>query len=68
MSALGTLAAGLAHELNNPAAAVRRDVEGLQQRLGTMAGLAAALLTNTGTFEGTVLKPAGSDDQDDDEQ
>ncbi len=43
MSALGTLAAGLAHELNNPAAAVRRDVEGLQQRLGTMAGLAADL-------------------------
>ena len=43
MSALGTLAAGLAHELNNPAAAVRRDVEGLQQRLGTMAGLAAEL-------------------------
>ncbi|HEY9377691.1 MAG TPA: cyclic nucleotide-binding domain-containing protein, partial [Jiangellaceae bacterium] len=33
MSALGTLSAGLAHELNNPAAAVRRDAESLQRRL-----------------------------------
>jgi signal transduction histidine kinase len=43
MSALGTLAAGLAHELNNPAAAVRRDAEGLQRRLDSMADLAADL-------------------------
>jgi signal transduction histidine kinase len=43
MSALGTLAAGLAHELNNPAAAVRRDAESLESRLSGLAHLAADL-------------------------
>jgi signal transduction histidine kinase len=43
MSALGTLAAGLAHELNNPAAAVRRDAEALEQRLGSVATLVGQL-------------------------
>ncbi len=33
MAALGTLSAGLAHELNNPAAAVRRSVEQLSAEL-----------------------------------
>jgi len=33
MAALGTLAAGLAHELNNPAAAVRRSVDQLRSAL-----------------------------------
>lgn len=33
MAALGTLAAGLAHELNNPAAAVRRSAEQLRSAL-----------------------------------
>jgi len=33
MAALGTLAAGLAHELNNPAAAARRSTEQLRQTL-----------------------------------
>ncbi|MEW5938024.1 MAG: ATP-binding protein [Chloroflexota bacterium] len=33
MAALGTLSAGLAHELNNPAAAVRRSVEQLRAAL-----------------------------------
>jgi len=33
MAALGTLSAGLAHELNNPAAAVRRSVEQLRSAL-----------------------------------
>ncbi len=33
MAALGTLSAGLAHELNNPAAAVRRSVEQLRAEL-----------------------------------
>ena len=31
LAGLGTLAAGLAHELNNPAAAIRRSVEALDQ-------------------------------------
>jgi signal transduction histidine kinase len=43
MSALGTLAAGLAHELNNPAAAVRRDAEALEQRLAGVATLVGQL-------------------------
>ena len=43
MTALGTLAAGLAHELNNPAAAVRRDAEALETRLSGLADLAADL-------------------------
>ena len=57
MTALGTLAAGLAHELNNPAAAVRRDAEGLQQRLGTMAGLAADLCASG--LDGQSLRALG---------
>ena len=33
LAGLGTLAAGLAHELNNPAAAIRRSVDALQQAI-----------------------------------
>jgi signal transduction histidine kinase len=36
MVSLGKLAAGLAHELNNPAAAVRRTAEALQETMGDM--------------------------------
>ena len=43
MSALGTLAAGLAHELNNPASAVRRDAELLQARVAALPVLVAGL-------------------------
>jgi signal transduction histidine kinase len=43
MSALGTLAAGLAHELNNPAAAVRRDAAALEHRMVALGRLAADL-------------------------
>ena len=50
MASLGTLAAGLAHELNNPASAVARSGEALQQRTedGNRAAraLAAARLTD----------------------
>lgn len=47
--ALGTLAAGLAHELNNPAAASLRAVEGLRQAgdamLSSLVGLAERTIT-----------------------
>ena len=47
--ALGTLAAGLAHELNNPASATARAVDALQETcdtlLGSLADLAESSLT-----------------------
>ena len=42
MAALGTLAAGLAHELNNPAAALARSADQLQEALGAWRGPSAA--------------------------
>src|SRR5690349_11647219 len=44
LTALGKLSAGLAHELNNPAAAARRSSEGLKERLQTLRHLTATLL------------------------
>lgn len=44
--ALGTLAAGLAHELNNPAAAVRSDVTDLRALLVRLQSLVASFATN----------------------
>ncbi len=43
MMALGKLAAGLSHELNNPAAAVQRAADELSQRLQTSNALVARL-------------------------
>src|SRR5215210_4991423 len=43
MAALGTLAAGLAHELNNPAAAIRRSAAQLRDALSERDRLAARL-------------------------
>lgn len=43
MSSLGKLAAGLAHELNNPASAVARSAEGLSARLAEVDRTARAL-------------------------
>ncbi|MFT4605468.1 MAG: signal transduction histidine kinase [Rhodothermales bacterium] len=43
MLALGKLSAGLAHELNNPAAAVRRAADDLKQRLETLPAVVARL-------------------------
>src|SRR5215212_1104276 len=45
MAALGTLAAGLAHELNNPAAAIRRSAAQLRDTLVERERLAAELTT-----------------------
>ena len=47
MAALGTLAAGLAHELNNPAAAIRRSAAQLRDALSEREHLAAELSTLT---------------------
>ena len=43
MAALGTMAAGLAHELNNPAAAVRRSSDQLRSALTSWLGLTSEL-------------------------
>jgi signal transduction histidine kinase len=43
MSSLGKLAAGLAHELNNPASAVARSAQGLRQRLTEVEAASRAL-------------------------
>ncbi|NBC18300.1 MAG: cyclic nucleotide-binding domain-containing protein [Bacteroidetes bacterium] len=51
MMALGKLAAGLAHELNNPAAAVRRDASALHERVGQEADHVAALIDHGVTAE-----------------
>jgi signal transduction histidine kinase len=58
MTALGTLAAGLAHELNNPAAAVRRDAEALETRLSGLANLAADLCS--AGLDGASLRGLGT--------
>jgi signal transduction histidine kinase len=58
MTALGTLSAGLAHELNNPAAAVRRDAEALETRLGGLANLAADLCS--AGLDGPSLRRLGT--------
>jgi signal transduction histidine kinase len=44
MTALGTLAAGLAHELNNPSAAVRRAADTLAARLDALPELTARVV------------------------
>ncbi|QSQ12724.1 sensor histidine kinase [Myxococcus landrumensis] len=43
LASLGTLAAGLAHELNNPVSAVMRGVRALADRLGELPALALSL-------------------------
>ncbi|HEY6554177.1 MAG TPA: ATP-binding protein [Vicinamibacteria bacterium] len=53
MMALGKLSAGLAHELNNPAAAVRRAASSLRDRLEAQPALVEAIL-RTGVDEGAL--------------
>ncbi|MEX0626265.1 MAG: ATP-binding protein [Chloroflexota bacterium] len=52
LAGLGTLAAGLAHELNNPAAAIRRSVDALDQAIATRNALHPP-------HSLTLLRPAG---------
>jgi signal transduction histidine kinase len=58
--ALGTLAAGLAHEINNPAAAARRAVDALQEvcdtLLDSLVGLAEGSLSATQFVELDALR------------
>ncbi|HEX8101335.1 MAG TPA: cyclic nucleotide-binding domain-containing protein, partial [Solirubrobacteraceae bacterium] len=44
LASLGTLSAGLAHELNNPAAAARRTVDALVEALDTVQGALGAFV------------------------
>ena len=53
MMSLGKLSAGLAHELNNPAAAIRRSVADLRERLDSMPALVTRL-TGHGLTPGQV--------------
>jgi signal transduction histidine kinase len=47
MASLGTLSAGLAHELNNPAAAVKRAAAQLKEQIGELDSLARRLAART---------------------
>ncbi|MDP9468597.1 MAG: ATP-binding protein [Chloroflexota bacterium] len=53
LAGLGTLAAGLAHELNNPAAAIRRSVDALEQAIAARNRLHPPHAL-------TLLRPSGS--------
>jgi signal transduction histidine kinase len=58
MAGLGTLAAGVAHELNNPAAAARRSAEQLRGALDKFVGLTndLSLLSLTAEQRGVIAK------------
>jgi signal transduction histidine kinase len=57
LTSLGTLAAGLAHQLNNPAAAARRSAEGLREDLDKLrsAGLRLARAATAGRLTSEAL-------------
>ena len=57
LTSLGTLAAGLAHELNNPAAAVRSSAEGLRESLDELrsAGIRLARAAASGELTPPTL-------------
>jgi signal transduction histidine kinase len=61
MAALGTLAAGLAHELNNPAAALARSADQLQEALDAGRGPSAARWTaeDTASLESILASVTG---------
>jgi signal transduction histidine kinase len=55
MAALGKLSAGLAHELNNPASAVRRSAAALRERLTVLPDLVARIAESGLTYEQVCL-------------
>ena len=55
LATLGTLAAGVAHELNNPAAAVLRSAEQLRQSLGELTHSSLALSRQSALAEAGAL-------------
>jgi signal transduction histidine kinase/predicted CoA-binding protein len=58
MAQLGTLTAGVAHELNNPAAAVKRGVAQLEEALATLAAAGRRLgVLGLTTAETAALEP-----------
>ncbi len=62
LASLGTLAAGLAHELNNPAAAIRRSVEALGEQLEARNRAAKVLAAvDTPRLAGLVAARPGGD-------
>jgi signal transduction histidine kinase len=63
LASLGTLAAGLAHELNNPAAAIRRSVEALGEQLEERNRAAEVLAAaDTPRLAGLVSARPGGDE------
>jgi signal transduction histidine kinase len=70
LAGLGTLAAGLAHELNNPAAAIRRSVEALDQAIDARNALhpphSLMLLRPAGQAQLDALARADAVDEIDD--
>ncbi|MEM9595802.1 MAG: ATP-binding protein [Acidobacteriota bacterium] len=58
MMALGKLAAGLAHELNNPAAAIGRSVDALGERLRQLPDMVACLTRHD--IAETAVRAAGN--------
>lgn len=59
MAQLGTLAAGIAHELNNPASAVRRSAETLEETIGDLVeALVAAVRIALGEKPAAIIADA----------
>ncbi len=65
LNALGTLAAGLAHQLNNPAAAARRSAEDLRESLDELRSTGMRLARATARRESSAhgARRAGTDRQ-----